>query len=168
MLTGAVSFVLLMAVANIAGLSLARSAGRDREIAIRTALGASRAHILRQLIVESLTLAVLSGIASLLVALACIRLIVLLDPGGIERLHEVRLDRWGFGWALGVTLVAGILMGLAPAITTVRRNLKPAFQEGGRAASGSAATRRVRQALVVGEFALAIILLVGAGLLTRS
>ena len=168
MLTGAVSFVLLMAIANIAGLSLARSAGRDREIAIRSALGASQAHILRQLIVESVTLAIISGMASLLVALASIRLIVLLDPGGIARLDEVRLDPWGFGWALGLSLVAGILMGLAPAITTMRRNLKPAFQEGGRGASGSAATRRIRRVLVVGEFALAIILLAGAGLLTRS
>jgi predicted permease len=168
MLTGAVSFVLLMAIANVAGLSLARSAGRDREIAIRSALGASQAHILRQLIVESLTLAILSGIASLLVAMACIRLIVLLDPGGIARLDEVRLDPWGFGWALGVSLIAGLLMGLAPAVTTMRRNLKPAFQDGDRGASGSAAARRIRRALVVGEFALAIILLVGAGLLTRS
>jgi putative ABC transport system permease protein len=168
MLTGAVSFVLLIAIANIAGLSLARSAGRDREIAIRTALGASQAHILRQLIVESLTLAVISGVASLAVALACIRLIVLLDPGGIARLDEVRLDQSGFAWALGVSLAAGILMGLAPAITMLRRSLKPAFQEGGRGASGSAAARRVRRVLVVGEFALAIILLVGAGLLMRS
>jgi putative ABC transport system permease protein len=168
MLTGAVSFVLLMAIANVAGLSLARSAGRDREIAIRSALGASQAHILRQLVVESLTLAVLAGVASLAVALVCIRLIVLLDPGGIARLDEVRLDPWAFGWALVVSIIAGLLMGLAPAITTMRRNLKPAFQEGGRGASGSATARRIRRVLVVGEFALAIVLLVGAGLLTRS
>jgi predicted permease len=168
MLTGAVSFVLLMAIANIAGLSLARSADRDREMAIRSALGASQARILRQLIAESLTLAIISGVASLLVALACIRVIVLFDPGGIARLNEVRLDPWGFGWALGVSLIAGLLMGLAPALTTMRRNLKPAFQAGGRGASGSAATRRIRRVLVVGEFALAIMLLVGAGLLTRS
>jgi predicted permease len=168
MLSGAVSFVLLMAVANIAGLSLARSAGRDREMAIRSALGASQAHIIRQLIVESVTLAVISGVASLLVALAGIRLILALSPGGIARLDQVRLDPWGFGWALGLSLLAGVLIGLAPAITTMRRNLKPAFQEGGRGASGSAGTRRIRRVLVVGEFALAIMLLVGAGLLTRS
>ena len=168
MLTAAVSFVLLMAIANIAGLSLARSAGRDREIAIRSALGASRAHIVRQLIIESVTLAVISGIASLFVALAGIRLILALRPAGLARLNEVRLDLWGFGWALALSLLSGVLIGLAPAITTMRRNLKPAFQEGGRGASGGAATRRIRRVLVVGEFALAIVLLVGAGLLTRS
>ena len=168
MLTGAVSFVLIMAIANIAGLSLARSAGRDREIAIRSALGASRTHIVRQLIVESVTLAVLSGIASLFVALAGIRLILSLRPGGLARIDEVRLDPWGFGWALTLSLLSGVLIGLAPALTTTRRNLKPAFQEGGRGASGGAATRRIRRVLVVAEFALAIMLLVGAGLLTRS
>ncbi len=168
MLTAAVSFVLIMAIANIAGLSLARSAGRDREIAIRSALGASQTHIVRQLIVESVTLAVISGIASLFVALAGIRLILSLRPGGLVRMDEVRLDPWGFGWALTLSLVSGVLIGLAPAITTLRRNLKPAFQEGGRGASGSAATRRIRRVLVVAEFALAIMLLVGAGLLTRS
>ncbi len=168
MLSGAVSFVLLMAIANIAGLSLARSAGRDREMAIRSALGASQAHILRQLIVESVTLAVIAGVASLLVAVAGIRLILALSPGGIARLDEVRLDPWGFGWALGLSLLTGVLIGLAPAMTTMRRNLKPAFQEGGRGVSGSAAARRIRRVLVVGEFALAIMLLVGAGLLTRS
>jgi putative ABC transport system permease protein len=168
MLTAAVSFVLIMAIANVAGLSLARSAGRDREIAIRSALGASQTHIVRQLMVESVTLAVLSGIASLFVALAGIRLILSLRPGGLVRMDEVRLDPWGFGWALTLSLLSGVLIGLAPAITTLRRNLKPAFQEGGRGASGSAATRRVRRVLVVAEFALAIMLLVGAGLLTRS
>ena len=83
-------------------------------------------------------------------------------------MDEVRLDPWGFGWALTLSLLSGVLIGLAPAITTLRRNLKPAFQEGGRGASGSAATRRIRRVLVVAEFALAIMLLVGAGLLTRS
>jgi predicted permease len=168
MLTAAVSFVLVMAIANVAGLSLARSAGRDREIAIRSALGASRAHIVRQLIVESLTLAVLSGMASLFVALAGIRLILFLKPAGLVRIDEVRLDPWGFGWALTLSLFSGVLIGLAPVITTLRRNLKPAFQEGGRGASGGASMRRIRRVLVVAEFALAIMLLVGAGLLTRS
>ena len=150
MLTGAVSFVLLMAIANIAGLSLARSAGREREIAIRSALGASQAHIVRQLIIESVTLAVVSGIASLLVALAGIRLILSLRPGGLARLDEVGLDPSAFGWALALSLLSGVLIGLAPAITTLRRNLKPAFQEGGRGASGGAAARRIRRVLVVG------------------
>jgi predicted permease len=168
MLTGAVSFVLLMAVANIAGLSLARSAGRDREMAIRSALGASQGHIVRQLLIESVTLAIISGLAGLLVALAGIRVILALKPAGLARLDEVALDPWGFGWTLTLSLLCGILIGLAPAITATRRNLKPAFDDGARGSSAGAATRRVRRVLVVAEFALAIVLLVGAGLLTRS
>ena len=168
MLTGAVSFVLLMAVANIAGLSLARSAGRDREMAIRSALGASQGHIVRQLLIESVTLAIISGLAGLLVALTGIRVILALKPAGLARLDEVALDPWGFGWTLTLSLLCGILIGLAPAITATRRNLKPAFDDGARGSSAGAATRRVRRVLVVAEFALAIVLLVGAGLLTRS
>src|SRR5687768_1485521 len=168
MLTAAVSFVLLMAVANIAGLSLARSAGREREIAVRVALGASQMRIVRQLLIESVTLAVISGAASLLVAIATLRLIVSISPGGLTRLDQVRLDPSAFAWTVALSLVSGILIGFVPAATTVRRNLKPAFQEGGRGASSGAAARRVRRVLVGAEFALAIMLLVGAGLLTRS
>ncbi len=168
MLTGAVSFVLLMAVANVAGLSLARSAGREREIAIRSALGANQGHIVRQLLIESVTLAIISGLAGLLVALAGIRVILSLRPGGLARLDEVALDPWAFGWTLTLSLLSGILIGLAPAITATRRNLKPAFDEGARGSSAGAAARRVRRVLVVAEFALAIVLLVGAGVLTRS
>ena len=168
MLTGAVSFVLLMAVANIAGLSLARSAGRDREMAIRSVLGASQRHIVRQLLIESVTLAIIAGAVSLLVALAGIRAIVWLRPAALARLDEVTLNPWAFGWTLTLSLLAGVLIGLAPVITAMRRNLKPAFDDGARGASAGAATRRVRRVLVVAEFALAIVLLVGAGLLTRS
>jgi putative ABC transport system permease protein len=168
MLTAAVSFVLLMAIANIAGLSLARSAGREREIAVRTALGASQIRIVRQLLIESVTLAVMSGFASLLVAVTTLRLIVSMSPGGLTRLDQVRLDSSAFAWTAALSLVSGILIGLVPAATTLRRNLKPAFQEGDRGASGGAAARRVRRVLVAAEFALAIVLLVGAGLLTRS
>jgi predicted permease len=168
MLTAAVSFVLLMAIANVAGLSLARSAGREREIAIRAALGASHGRIVRQLLIESVTLTIIAGFASLFVAITSLRIILSMRPGGLARLDEVRLDSAAFGWTVGLSLLSGILVGLVPAITTLRRNLKPAFQEGGRGASGSAATRRVRGALVAAEFALAIMLLIGAGLLTRS
>lgn len=168
MLTAAVSFVLLMAIANIAGLSLARSAGREREIAIRTALGASQMRIFRQLIVESVTLALISGFASLLVAMLGLRIILSLRPDGMPTLDHVRLDSSALAWTIALSVLSGILVGLVPAITTLRRNLKPAFQEGGRGASGGAAARRVRRVLVAAEFALAIMLLVGAGLLTRS
>ena len=168
MLSAAVSFVLLIAMANIAGLSLARSAARDREIAIRTALGASQLRIVRQLLIESVTLAVISGFASLLVAMLTLQLILSIGPAGVARIDEVRLDAAAFGWTLGLSLLSGILIGLVPALTTLRRNLKPAFQEGGRGASGGATARRVRRVLVAAEFAFAIMLLVGAGLLTRS
>jgi len=168
MLTAAASFVLLMAVANIAGLSIARSAGRDREIAIRSALGATQGHITQQLLIESVTLAVLSGLAGVAVAFAGIRLILSLKPAGLARLGDVGIDSLTLGWALGLSLLSGILIGLAPAVTASRRNLISAFQEGGRGASGGTAVRNIRRALVAAEFALAIILLVGAGLLTRS
>ena len=167
-LTGAVCFVLLIAVANIAGLSLARSTGRAREIALRLALGASQRHIIRQLLVESLTLAFISALAGLLIAVGCLRLILRVRPGDLARLNEVALDSWVLGWTLGIALLSGVLVGIAPAVALARRNLKPSFQEGARGVAGGATTRRIRSGLVVAEFALAIVLLVGAGLLTRS
>ena len=168
MLTGAVFCVLLIAAANIASLSLARGVGRAREIAIRAALGASPLRIVRQLLAESVTLAAISGVLGSLLAAALIRLIQAFGPGDLARLNEVSLDRRVLGWALGISLVTGILVGLAPAITTLRRNLRPSGEEGGRSVSGGLASRRIRRALVVGEFALAIILMAGAGLLIRS
>jgi putative ABC transport system permease protein len=168
MLAGAVFCVLLIAATNVASLSLARSAGREREIAMRAALGASHARIVRQLLAESLTLAVISGLLGLLVALAGIRLILAIKPADLARLNEVALDPQVLGWALALCLLTGILVGLAPAITIARRNLRPSGQEGGRGIAGGVAMRRIRRALVVTEFALAIILLVGSGLLIRS
>jgi predicted permease len=167
MLTGAVFCVLLIAVTNVASLSLARSASREREIAVRAALGASRGRIMRQLLAESLTLAAVAGALGLLVAHAGIRLILAMRPGNLARLDEVRLDPSVLAGALGLCLLTGILVGLAPAITMARRSLRPTG-EGGRSIAGGVATRRTRQALVVTEFALAIMLLVGAGLLVRS
>src|SRR5437867_3989618 len=168
MLTGDVFCVLLIAATNVASLSLARSASREKEIAIRAALGASHTRIVRQLLAESLTLAVISGLAGLLVALAGIRLVLALKPGDLARLNEAGLDLQVLGWALALCLLTGILVGLAPAITMARRNLRPSGQEGGRGIAGGVATRRIRRALVMTEFALAIILLAGAGLLIRS
>lgn len=168
MLASAVFCVLLIAATNVASLSLARSASREREIAIRAALGASRARIVRQLLAESMTLAVISGLLGLLVAEAGIRLVLAFKPGDLARLNEVSLDPRVLGWALAVCLLTGILVGLAPAITMVRRNLRPSVQEGGRSIAGGVATRGIRGALVMTEFALAIVLLVGAGLLVRS
>lgn len=167
MLTAVVFCVLLIAAANIASLSLARGVGRGREIALRSALGASPQRIWRQLLTESVTLATISGSLGALLALAGLGLIRAFGPGDLPRLNEVRLDLRVLGWALALSLVTGILVGAAPAIAMLRRNLRLSLEEGGRVAGG-AATRRVRRALVVGEFALAIVLLVGAGLLVRS
>ncbi len=113
---------------------------------------------------ESLTLTVISGLLGLLVLLASIRLILAVKPVDLARLNEVSLDPRVLGWALALYLLTGILVGLAPAITMARRNLRPSGQEGGRGIAGGVATRRIRRALVVTEFAPAIILLVGAGL----
>ncbi|MGH9720938.1 MAG: ABC transporter permease, partial [Bryobacteraceae bacterium] len=142
MLTGAVFFVLLIAATNVASLSLARSASREREIAIRAALGASRMRIVRQLLAESLTLAVTAGLLGLLLALAGIRLILAVKPGNLARLNEVSLDPQVLGWALALCLLAGILVGLTPAMTMARRDLRPSGQEGGRGIAGGAATVR--------------------------
>jgi putative ABC transport system permease protein len=168
MLAGAVFFVLLIAATNVASLSLARTAGREREIAVRAALGASRGRLVRQLLAESLTLAIASGLAGLLVALAAIRLILAMRPGNLASLNEVGLDPLVLVGALGLCLVTGVLVGLTPALTVARRNLRPSGKEGGRGVAGGIAARRTRRALVVTEFALAIMLLVGAGLLVRS
>ena len=168
MLGGAVFCVFLIAAANVTSLSLARSTARAREMAVRAALGASAGRIVRQLLTESVLLAAVSGLIGTLLASAGIRLIRAFGPGNLPRLNEVSLDLRVLGWALAISLLAGILVGLAPAITALRRDLRPSGEEGGRSVSGGAATRRIRRALVVAEFALAIVLLVGAGLLVRS
>jgi putative ABC transport system permease protein len=120
------------------------------------------------LLTEGVLLAVVSGLIGTLLALAGIRLIRAFGPATLPRLHETSLDLRVLGWALAISVVAGILVGLAPAIATMRRDLRLSGSDGGRSVAGGAATRRMRRALVVGEFALAIGLLVGAGLLVRS
>lgn len=168
MLTGAVFLVLLIAATNVASLTLARSASREREIAIRTALGASRARIVRQLLAESLTLACTAGSLGLLVAYAGIRIILAVKPGNLARLDEAGLDPYVLGCASALCLLTGILVGLTPALSVARRDLRPSVQEGGRGIAGGAATVRTRRVMVITEFALAVILLAGAGLLFRS
>ena len=166
LLGGAVFCVFLIAAANVTSLSLARSTARAREMAVRAALGASAGRIVRQLLTESVLLAAVSGLIGIVLAMVAMRLIRAFEPGNLPRLNEVSLDLRVLGWALGISLVAGILVGLAPA--TVRRDLRPSGEEGGRSVSGGASTRRIRRGLVMAEFALAIVLLVGAGLMLRS
>jgi predicted permease len=168
MLGGTVFCVFLIAAANVTSLSLARSVARAREMAVRAALGASAGRIVRQLLAESVLLAAFSGLIGTLLALAGIDLIRAFGPGALPRLNEVSLDIRVLGWVLAISLLAGILVGLAPAIATLRRGLRPSGDEGGRSVSGGTATRRIRRALVVADFALAIVLLAGAGLLVRS
>lgn len=168
MLTGAVFCVLLIGVTNITSLSLARSTGRQREMALRTALGASLPRLLRQLFTESLTLAVFSGAAGVLVAAVCIPLILSLKPATLVLPEEIGVDPGMLAWTLGLTVLTGILVGLAPAIVTGRWNPRPALQDGGRGGSAGTIARMARRGLVTLEFALAIVLLVGAGLLARS
>ncbi len=168
MLGGAVLLVFLIAAANVTSLSLARSVARAREMAVRAALGASAGRVVRQLLSESILLAAVSGLIGTLLAVIGIRLIRAFGPGNLPRLNEVSLDVRVLAWALAISVLAGILVGLAPAIATLRRDWRPSGEEGGRCVSGAATTRRIRRALVVAEFALAIILLVGAGLLVRS
>jgi predicted permease len=167
MLTGAVFCVLLIAATNVASLSLARGANREREILLRAALGASGTRIVRQLFTEGVTLAAFSGLLGLMVGWAGIRLILAVRPADLARLDEVALDPAVLGSSMCFCLLTGVLVGLAPALTAVRRNLTPG-QEGGRTVAGGIAARRIRQTLVAAQFALAIVLLVGAGLLIRS
>jgi predicted permease len=167
-LSGAVFCVFLIAAANVTSLSLARSVARAREMAIRASLGASPGRIVRQLLTESILLAAVSGLIGALLAFAGIRLIRAFGPGNLPRLNEVGLDIRVLGWALAISVLSGILVGLSPAITTLRRNLRPAGEEGGRSVSGGVGIRRIRRTLVVADFALAIVLLAGAGLLVRS
>ena len=167
-LGGAVFCVFLIAAANVTSLSLARSTARAREMAVRAALGANAGRIVRQLLTENLLLAIVSGLIGTGFAFGAIRLIRTFGPANLPRLNEVSLDPRVLGWALVISLLAGILVGLAPAITTLRRDPRPSAEEGGRSVSGGASSRRIRRVLVVAEFALAIVLLVGAGLLVRS
>ncbi|HEX5412519.1 MAG TPA: ABC transporter permease [Terriglobia bacterium] len=167
MLAGAVFFVLLIAISNVTGLLLARSASRRHEIGIRVALGAGRSRIVRQLLAESLTLAAVSGLFGLLVAWAGIRLILMIRPVHLARFTEIGLEPRALGCAMVLCLLTAILVGLAPAISMARRNVVEAG-EGARVASPGISNRGMRHALVVTEFALAILLLVGAVLLIRS
>ena len=168
MLGGAVFCVFVIAAANVTSLSLARSTARAREIALRAALGASAGRIVRQLLTESVVLGAASGLIGTLLAVAGIDLIRAFGPANLARLSEVSLDVRVLGMALVLSLLAGILVGVAPAVTAVRRDLRRSGADGGRSVAGGASGRRIRRALVVAEFALAIVLLVGAGLLVRS
>ncbi|MFP5265233.1 MAG: ABC transporter permease [Blastocatellia bacterium] len=167
-LMAAVGFVLLIACANIANLLLARSVGRQKEIAIRTALGASRGRIIRQLLTESVLLSLVGGGLGLLLAHWGIKALAAVASENVPRLSEASIDVRVFTYTLGVSIVAGVLFGLAPALHSSRVNLSSSLKEGSRGVAGGFRRHRLRSLLVVSEVALTLVLLVGAGLLIRS
>lgn len=165
---GAVTFVLLIACGNVANLFLARAAGRQREIAVRVALGASRGRVIRQLLTESIGVALLGGAAGIGVAYAGLHLILASLPFDPPLGMVFDIDRNVLLFTLALSVGTGVVFGLAPALRAGRSDLTNALRDGGRGASGSAAQGRMRGALVVGELALATVLLVGALLMVRS
>lgn len=166
-LLGAVACVLLIACGNVANLLLARGAARSKELAIRSAIGAGRARIVRQLLTESLVLALLATAVGLALAWTGIHVLIRMAPPAIPRLASTHIDGWVLAFALGLAILSAMLFGLVPAIKTARGNLQQSLREGGRTAIAGARDR-VRAVLITAEVAIALTLLVGAGLLIRS
>jgi len=167
-LLGAVGLVLLIACGNVANLLLARGAARGREIAVRTALGAGRGRIVRQLLTESAVLALTAAAAGLVLAHWFITGVVAASPPGVPRLEQARVDPVALGFALAIAIACSVLCGLAPALRLARREIQTGLREGGRGSTRGGFRDRLRASLIAAEVALSLLLLVGAGLLIRS
>jgi putative ABC transport system permease protein len=168
LLFGAVGFLLLIACANVANLLLARAEARQREMAVRSALGASAVRVLRQLLTESLVLTGASAIVGLALAYAAVRFVARWNPADIPRVGGVTLDTSVLGFTAVVALLTSVLFSLAPAVRAMRIDLTDSLKDGGQSASSGGARQRFRNSLVVVQMAFAVLLLVGAGLMLRS
>lgn len=171
-LLGSVGLVLLIACVNVANLLLTRASGRQKEVAVRTALGASWQRLVRQLLTESVLLGLLGGAAGIALAYGALRVVRSTNPGNIPRLEAITLDGTVLAFTLAISILTGILFGLMPAVRAVRVDLSSSMKAGGRNTQGDggfgSARRRLRSLLVVAEVAISLILLIGAGLLLRS
>jgi predicted permease len=167
-LLGAVLLIVFIVSLNIANLLLARASGRQQEMAVRSALGASRGRMIRQMLTESMLLSVIGGVAGVLTTVGTLGLILRLVPSNIPRLNEVRIDWVVLVFALAISVLPGLAFGLAPALQSAKAALSPAIREGARGSGYSTKTGRLRDALIVSELAFAVVLMVGAGLLLRT
>ena len=167
-LMGTIGMVLLIACANVANLLLVRAESRQQELAVKAALGASSGQIVRELLRESLTLAALGGVVGVAVAFAAVRLLVHLEPGNLPRLQDIRIDLPVLAFAAGLSLLSGLLFGLVPALKQAGAQLATTLRAGGRSASASKERERARNVLVVAQVALALVLLIGSGLMIRT
>lgn len=167
-LLGAIGFVLLIACANVANLLLSKSGSRGREIAVRLAVGASRWQLLRQLVTESMLMALAGGALGLALASAGMGSLLAMAPSTLPRVSDIRLDARIFAFTFGVSLLTGVLFGLAPAIYATRTNLIETLKEGEGRASAGGRRSQFRKGLVAGEFALSLVLLTGAGLMIAT